>query len=65
MVPEILMERPLWIGSIEETEYERWILQQSRPEAVIRTPILQAHEYGCMGHKRIVRARYVAPPLHD
>ena len=36
MVPETLMERPLWIGSVEETESERRLFQQNRPEAVTR-----------------------------
>lgn len=35
MVPEILMERPLWIGSVEETESERRFFQQNRPIADI------------------------------
>jgi len=33
MVPETLMERPLWIGSVEETESERRLFQQNRPIA--------------------------------
>lgn len=34
MVPETLMERPLWIGSIEETESEHRLFQQNRSKPV-------------------------------
>jgi hypothetical protein len=36
MVPETLMERPLWIGSVEETESERRLFQQNRSETDVQ-----------------------------
>jgi hypothetical protein len=39
MVPETLMERPFWIGSVEEIESERRLFQQNRPKADARKQI--------------------------
>lgn len=48
MVPETLMERPLWIGSVEEAESERRLFQQNRPKAITHDRSFRLKAARCM-----------------